>query len=161
MTLKKYQIGKRPAMMEYMDSGSRNSPPALKMNRCLQEVHVPECMTKGRSTLIQKDPRKGIVTNNYKPITCLPMMWKKLLAQIREAIYFSLKTVDCSLGNRKDAEKDPKAQENYSTLRINFFIYCRLFVLILVGFFLCCFFFTTFRPNFTSGLLQVINRDLR
>ena len=26
-TLKKYQIRKRPAMMEYMDSGSRNSPP--------------------------------------------------------------------------------------------------------------------------------------
>ena len=26
-TLKKYQIGKRQAMMEYMVSGSRNSPP--------------------------------------------------------------------------------------------------------------------------------------
>ena len=26
-TLKKYQIGKCQAMMEYMDSGSRNSPP--------------------------------------------------------------------------------------------------------------------------------------
>ena len=26
MTLKKYQIGKRQAMMEYMDSDSRNSP---------------------------------------------------------------------------------------------------------------------------------------
>ena len=25
--LKKYQTGKRSAMMEYMDSGSRNSPP--------------------------------------------------------------------------------------------------------------------------------------
>ena len=37
------------------------------------------------------------------------------------------------------------------------FIYCWLFVLILVGFFLCVVSsFTTFRPNFTSGLLQVI-----
>ena len=36
------------------------------------------------------------------------------------------------------------------------FIYCGLFVLILVVFFS----FTTFRPNFTSGLLQVIYRDL-
>ena len=26
-TLKKYQIGKRLGMIEYMDSGSRNSPP--------------------------------------------------------------------------------------------------------------------------------------
>ena len=38
------------------------------------------------------------------------------------------------------------------------FIYCGPFVLILVVF--SCFFFSTFRPNFTSGLLQVINRDL-
>ena len=43
------------------------------------------------------------------------------------------------------------------------FIYCGFFVLILVGFFI--FFvlfssFTTFRPNFTSGLLQVIYRNL-
>ena len=37
-------------------------------------------------------------------------------------------------------------------------IYCGLFVLILVFFFFLCVvtFFTTFRPNFTSGLLQVI-----
>ena len=43
--------------------------------------------------------------------------------------------------------------------RINFFVYCGLFVLILVVFFLfVCFVssFTTFRPNFTSGPLQVI-----
>ena len=46
-------------------------------------------------------------------------------------------------------------------LRINF-IYCGLFVLILVVFFFFFFFFdvvspfTTFQPNFTSGLLQVI-----
>ena len=29
MTQKNYQIGKRQAMMEYMDSGSRNSPPFM------------------------------------------------------------------------------------------------------------------------------------
>ena len=28
----------------------------LEMNRCLQEADVPECMTKARTTLIQKDP---------------------------------------------------------------------------------------------------------
>ena len=44
-------------------------------------------------------------------------------------------------------------------LRINFFIYCGLFVLILVVFCVVSS-FTTFRPNFTSGLLQVIYRNL-
>ena len=56
----------------------------LEMSRCLQGAHVPEWMTKGRTTLIQKDPNKGTAPNNYRPITCLPMMWKILTAQIRE-----------------------------------------------------------------------------
>ena len=28
--------------------------------------------------------------NNYRPITCLPIMWKLLTAQIREEICYSL-----------------------------------------------------------------------
>ena len=61
---------------------------ALEMNKCLQTAHVLEWMTKGGTTLIQKDPNKGTAPNNYRPITCLPMMWKILTAQIREEIYY-------------------------------------------------------------------------
>ena len=39
---------------------------ALEMNRCLQGAHVPEWMTKGKTTLIQKYPRKGTSSNNYR-----------------------------------------------------------------------------------------------
>ena len=63
---------------------------ALEMNRCLQEAQVPEWMIKGRTTLIQKDPSKGSASNNYRPITCLPMTWTISTAQIREEIYYSL-----------------------------------------------------------------------
>ena len=63
---------------------------ALEMNKYLQRAHVPEWMTKGRTTLIQKGPNKGTVPNNYRLVTCLPMMWKILTAQIREEIYYSL-----------------------------------------------------------------------
>ena len=63
---------------------------ALEMNRCLQDAQVPDWMTKGKTTLIQKDPSKGTAPNNYRPITYLPMMWKILTAQIREEIYYSL-----------------------------------------------------------------------
>ena len=63
---------------------------ALEMNRCLQDAQVPEWMTKGNTTLIQKDPSKGTTPNNYRLMTCLPMMWKILTAQIREKIYYSL-----------------------------------------------------------------------
>ena len=63
---------------------------ALEMNRCLQGAQVPNWMTKVKTTLIQKDPSKGTAPNNYRPITCLRMMWKILTAQIREKIYYSL-----------------------------------------------------------------------
>ena len=47
-------------------------------------------MTKGRTTLIQKDPNKRTAPNNYRPITCLHLMGKILTAKIREEIYYSL-----------------------------------------------------------------------
>ena len=59
---------------------------ALELNRCLQGATVPEYITKGKTILIQKDPLKGTTQNNYRPITCLPMMWKILTAQVREEI---------------------------------------------------------------------------
>ena len=63
---------------------------ALEMNRCLQGAPIPEWMTKGKTTLIQKDPSKGTAPNNCRLITCLPMMWKILIAQIREEINYLL-----------------------------------------------------------------------
>ena len=53
---------------------------ALEMNRCLKGAHIPEWMTKGKITLIQKDPSRGTTQNNYGPITYLLMMWKILTA---------------------------------------------------------------------------------
>ena len=47
---------------------------ALEMNGCLEGAHVSEWMTKGKTTLIQKDPSKGTTSNSYRPITCLSMM---------------------------------------------------------------------------------------
>ena len=49
---------------------------ALEIVKWLQRAHVPEWMTKGRTRLIQKDPNKGTALNNYRPVTCLRMMWK-------------------------------------------------------------------------------------
>ena len=84
----------------------------LEMNRCLQDAHVPEWMTKRKTTLIQKDSSKGTDPNNYRPITCLPMMWKILTAQIRGKIYYSLTSSGlfpdeqkgCRKGSRGTAE---------------------------------------------------------
>ena len=86
---------------------------ALEMNRTgEQDAQVPEWMTKGKTILIQKDPSKGTIPNNYRPITCLPIMWKILTAQIRENIYnsvtsrgmFSDEQKECHKGSRGTAE---------------------------------------------------------
>ena len=43
----------------------------IEMIKCLQTAHVPEWMTKGKTTLIQKGPNKGTAPNHYRPITSL------------------------------------------------------------------------------------------
>ena len=60
------------------------------LNKCLGEGWVPSWMTKGRTVLIQKDLSKGNVPSNYRPITCLPMMWKILTGIIADCVYESL-----------------------------------------------------------------------
>ena len=57
------------------------------LQRCLSEGDVPGWMTKGRTVLIQKDPAKGTVAGNYRPIACLPLMWKLLTGTLAGKIY--------------------------------------------------------------------------
>ena len=44
-------------------------------------------MTHGRTVLCQKDTRKGNAVENYRPITCLPLMWKLLTDVTAEEMY--------------------------------------------------------------------------
>ena len=78
---------------------------ALEMNRYLQGAQIPDWMTKGKTTLIQKDPSKGTAPNNNRPITCRTMMWKILTAQIREKIYNSLTSRGLFLDEQKGCRK--------------------------------------------------------
>ena len=51
------------------------------------EDDLPERMTHGRTVLSQKEPRKGNTADNYRPITCLSLMWKLLTGVIAEEMY--------------------------------------------------------------------------
>ena len=44
-------------------------------------------MTKVKTVLIMKDSKKGGVARNYRPIACLPIMWKLLTGIIGDEIY--------------------------------------------------------------------------
>ena len=86
--------------MWFKKSTSIHGRLALEINRCLQEVYVPDWMTEGNTILIQKDPGKGTPPNNYRPITCLQIVWDILTAQIKEEIY-NLKPSCEQLGGHK------------------------------------------------------------
>ena len=51
---------------------------------------MPIWLTRERASLIQKYNSKGNVASNYKPIICLPLMWKLLTGVIAGQIYAHL-----------------------------------------------------------------------
>ena len=46
----------------------------LQLKECLDSGFVHSWLTRGRTSLLQKDKGKGNVANNYRPITCLPLI---------------------------------------------------------------------------------------
>ena len=89
------------------------------MNKFLQRAYVPKWMTKGRTTLIQKDPSKGTAPKNYRPIPCLPMMWKILTAQIREDVICSY-TASQRHNNKDAITKTQEGRRRKTSLQIYF-----------------------------------------
>ena len=65
-----------------------------RLQECLQDCicqrNVLEWMVRGRTVLIQKDTAKGAQASNYRPIACLPMMWKLLTGVMGEKLYHHL-----------------------------------------------------------------------
>ena len=60
---------------------------AASLQDCLVTGDVPAWMVKGRTVLIQKDSAKGTEVSNYRPIACLPLMWKLLTGIFADKIY--------------------------------------------------------------------------
>ena len=64
-----------------------------QLNKILEgEDDLPAWMTYGRTVLCQKDPAKGNAVENYRPITCLPLIWKLLTGIIADEMYIYLES---------------------------------------------------------------------
>ena len=59
----------------------------LQLKECLDSGFVSSWLTRGRTSLLQKDKSKGNVASNYRPITCFPLIWKLLTGVIADQIY--------------------------------------------------------------------------
>ena len=46
----------------------------LRLKECLDSGFAPSWLTRGRTSLLQKDKSQDNVASNYRPITCLPLM---------------------------------------------------------------------------------------
>ena len=57
---------------------------------CLDSGFVTSWLTRGRTSLLQKDKSKDNVASNYTPITCLPLMWTLLTHVIADQVYAHL-----------------------------------------------------------------------
>ena len=57
---------------------------SLIVNR---DASLPHWLTLGRTILCLKDPKKGNAVDNFRPISCLPMMWKLLTGVIADNVY--------------------------------------------------------------------------
>ena len=49
---------------------------ADQLNEILKGDDIPERMTYGRTVFCLKNPSRGGVVDNFRPISCLPLMWK-------------------------------------------------------------------------------------
>ena len=48
---------------------------------------LPEWMTVGRTIMCQKDPTKRNKVNNFRPISCVPLLWKLMKSILANNMY--------------------------------------------------------------------------
>ena len=77
----------------------------MQLNECLRKGIVAKWMTKGRTILIIKDPQKGSVPSNYRPITCLAMCWKLLTGILAGEIYSFMENQNALPEEQKGSRK--------------------------------------------------------
>ena len=85
---------------------------ALHLQECVNQGNVPSWMVKGRTVLIQKDKAKGRVASNYRPIACLPLMWKLLTGIFAEGLYQHLENTHSLPDEQKGCRKESRGTKD-------------------------------------------------
>ena len=79
---------------------------AVQLNRYLDgERPLPDWMTFGITVLCQRDSAKGSAVDNYKPISCLPLMWKLMTGMLAEKMYSHLERENVLPSEQKRCRK--------------------------------------------------------
>ena len=89
---------------------------AMHLQQCLDSGNVPTWMTSGRTALIMKDPTKGNQPGNYRPITCLPLMWKTLTGVLADKLYEHLCSNDVIGEEQKGCIRNSRGTKDHLML---------------------------------------------
>ena len=86
---------------------------AEQLNKILiGENKLPAWMTYGHTILCQKDVSKGNAVENYRPITCLPLMWKLLTGVIAEDMYTYLEKENLVPNEQKGCKRNSRGTKD-------------------------------------------------
>lgn len=62
--------------------------------------------------MYQKDPKKGAAVDNFRPISCLPVMWKLLTGVLADCLYVFLESNDLLPEEQKGCRKGSKGTKD-------------------------------------------------
>ena len=65
---------------------------AIQLQLCLEMNETPDWLSTGKTVLIIKEKAKGNDVSNYRPITCLPLMWKLFTGILSDELYNHLES---------------------------------------------------------------------
>ena len=83
-----------------------------QLNECLQHNSVPDWMTKGRTVLVMKDKDERGEVTNFRPITCLPIMWKLLTGVLADKMYEHLEEKQLLQEEQKGCRRKSKGTKD-------------------------------------------------
>ena len=89
-----------------------NKQIAKQMNIINNTKDIRKWMTLGKIILCQKDPRKGNAVDKYRPISCLPLMWKLMTGTIAESICNFLDVNDKLPVEQKGCQKKSRGSKD-------------------------------------------------
>ena len=83
-------------------------------------------MTFGKTVLCQKDLAKGSAVDNYRPISCLPLMWKLMTGMLAEKMYSHLARENVLPPKQKGCHKESRGTKGQLLIDKTVFRDCKM-----------------------------------
>ena len=85
---------------------------ALQLDRCFQENNLLKWMVTGKTLLCIKEIPKGNLVSNFRPITCLPLIWKLLTGNLAEELYEHVENTNSLPWEQKGCRKGSRGTKD-------------------------------------------------